>query len=153
MSRPTGIVTRGMNSEGEVVIRLSAANRRKLFALIKERDEALHETYEMYLGVPFPFDSKHVHHVRPVGSGGEDKEENLISLSPEVHLQKFHTGWGSVNKEYQRKAEAYLESEEVRRWREENEEGLTALYRTAEITRIQKIRKGCLPEKRPGLPF
>lgn len=135
------------------MIRLSAANRRRLFALVKERDEALYETYEAYLGVPFPFEMKHIHHVRPVGSGGEDREDNLISLSPEIHLQKFHTGWGSVDKEYQRKAEAYLSSEEVRRWREENEADLTALYRTAEITRIQKIRKGCLPAKRPGLPF
>ncbi len=134
-------------------MRLSAANRRKLFQLIKERDEALYETYEAYLEVPFPFEMKHIHHVIPVGSGGEDREDNLISLSPEIHLQRFHTGWGSVDKEQQRKAKAYLESEEVRRWREENEEGLTALYRTAEITRIQRIRKGCLPAKRPGLPF
>lgn len=135
------------------MIKLSASDRRKLFSLVLLRDRALWDIYEKYLDIPFPAGVKHVHHVKPVGSGGEDLEENLISLSPEVHLYQFHTGWGSVDKEHQKKAQTYLECEEVREWREENRAVLEALYRTAETTRIRKIRKGCLPEKRPGLPF
>ncbi len=135
------------------MIRLSAADKRKLFVIVKERDALLYETYETYMEFPPPASEAHVHHVKPAGSGGEDKEDNLISLSPEMHLLKFHTGWGSVNKDYQKKAEAYLSSKEVRQWREENQASLTVLYQTAETTRIKKIRKGCLPAKRPGLPF
>ncbi len=135
------------------MIRLDKKNFQKLRGLIIERDSELWELYEEYLEVPFPRDAVHIHHVKPKGSGGEDKEDNLIALSPEVHLMHFHTGYGSVVKEYQKKAQAYLESEEVQEWRESHMNELEGIYRTSDDTRARKIRNGCLPKKRPGLPF
>lgn len=137
----------------EIMIKLSKPNRYKLFDLVKERDGECWETYEEILGIPFPGERIHVHHVKPVGSGGEDIADNLISLSPAVHFYTFHNGWGSVDKEWQKIAMKYLESEAVKQWTEKHAEELKGLYKTSETTRIQKTRKGCMPEKRPGLPF
>lgn len=135
------------------MIRLDKTHRAKLAKLIIRRDAECWETYEEILGISFPPNGIHVHHVIPVGSGGEDIAENLISLDPKVHFYTFHNGWGSVDKEWQRKAQEYLESEAVRTWDTTHEESLKALYRTAETTRIQKIRKGCIPKKKPGLIY
>ena len=140
-------------SRRQKMIRLSKGNRYKLFDIVRLRDRDLWDVYERILGVPYPAGRTHVHHVIPVASGGEDIAENLLSLDPETHFYVFHNGFGSVDKEWQRIAKQYLESKEVKAWHEEREASLTALYQTAETTRIKKIRKNCLPEKRPGFKY
>ena len=137
----------------DAMIKLSKINLYKLFKLVKERDSECWETYEEILGIPFPGGRIHVHHVKPVGSGGEDLADNLISLSPAVHFYTFHNGWGSVDKEWQKTAMKYLESEAVKRWEEIHTKELKTIYQTSETTRIQKIRKGCVPEKKPGFMY
>ena len=67
------MMVRAMHSEErswENMIKLSKPNRYKLFDLVKERDGECWETYEEILGIPFPGERIHVHHVKPVGSGG-----------------------------------------------------------------------------------
>ncbi len=135
------------------MIRLSKSNRKKLFQLVEERDNDLWEIYEEILGIPFPGERIHCHHVKPVASGGEDIAENLISLSPAVHFYQFHTGWGSVNKSWQVKAMLYLQCEAVKQRHEIHSAELQKIYDTSETTRIQKTRKGCVPEKKPGFMF
>lgn len=135
------------------MIRLSKDKRYKLFEIVRLRDRDLWVVYERILGVPYPAGRTHVHHVIPVASGGEDIAENLLTLDPKAHFYVFHTGFGSIDKEWQQIAKAYLESEEVKAWHEEREASLTALYQTAETTRIKKIRKNCLPEKKPGFKY
>ena len=135
------------------MIRLSKNKRYKLFEIVRLRDRDLWDVYERVLGVPCPMGRTHVHHVIPVASGGEDIAENLITLDPKTHFYIFHNGFGSVDKEWQKIAQKYLASKEVKAWHEEREASLTALYQTAEATRIKKIRKNCLPEKRPGFKY
>mgnify|MGYP002724801349 FL=1 len=135
------------------MIRLSRNKRYKLFEIVRLRDRDLWDVYERMLGVPYPIGRTHVHHVIPVASGGEDIAENLITLDPETHFYIFHNGFGSVDKEWQKIAQKYLASKEVKAWHEEREASLTALYQTAETTRIKKIRKNCLPEKKPGFKY
>ncbi len=142
-----------MEIKRKVPLRLSEANFEKLRGLVIQRDSELWEVYKEYFDDPFPEEYIHVHHVVPRGSQGSDKEENLVSLAGNVHKYKFHTGFGSVDKKYQQKAQAYLESEEVKEWRECHMEELKRIYATAEPTRAKKIRDGCNPKKRPGLPF
>lgn len=140
-------------SRRQKMIRLSRNKRYKLFEIVRIRDRDLWDVYERMLGIPYPAGRNHVHHVIPVASGGEDIAENLITLDPKTHFYIFHNGFGSVDKEWQRIAKKYLESKEVKAWHEEREASLTALYQTAETTRIKKIRKNCLPEKRPGFKY
>lgn len=133
------------------MIRLSKNKRYKLFEIVRLRDRDLWDVYERMLGIPYPAGRTHVHHVIPVASGGEDIAENLLTLDPKAHFYVFHTGFGSIDKEWQQIAQKYLESEEVKALHEEREASLTALYQTAETTRIKKIRKNCLPEKKTRL--
>lgn len=125
----------------------------ELRKLIKERDRELWDVYEAILGIPFPTENTEVHHVQPHGEGGKDREDNLISLDAWTHRTVFHTTMGHVNKDYQERALEYLNSEEVKAWRKAHGEELRKIYGTAELSRIKKIRRQCLPAKRKGLPF
>lgn len=103
------------------MIRLSKNKRYKLFEIVRLRDRDLWDIYERMLGVPYPAGRTHVHHVIPVASGGEDIAENLITLDPKTHFYIFHNGFGSVDKEWQKIAQKYLASKEVKAWHEERE--------------------------------
>lgn len=62
---------------------------RKLCRLVKQRDEELAETYQSIIG-EWPPSRGEVHHAKHAGSGGPDKEDNLIHLSYETHRFKAH---------------------------------------------------------------
>lgn len=121
--------------------------------IVKERDSALWRVYEKILGIPFPAGETEIHHVKPHGEGGEDREENLILLNAWTHRTVFHKSMGHANERWKKKALDYLTSEEVRAWRGENYERLKRIYAADERSRIKRIRKKCLPKKRKGLPF
>nr|DAG31877.1 MAG TPA: HNH endonuclease [Caudoviricetes sp.] len=121
--------------------------------IVKERDRKLWSTYEHVMGIPFPTGDTEVHHVHPHGEGGEDREENLISLDSWTHRTVFHTTMGHADEAYQKKAVEYLESEPVKAWRKAHGEELRKIYDTIELSHIKKIRRQCLPAKRKGLPF
>lgn len=125
----------------------------ELRRLVKERDLWLWRTYEEILGIACPANNIEIHHVKPHGEGGEDKESNLISLDPWVHRTVFHTTMGHVDPEWKEKAMAYLNCVKVRAWRLQHMHELNAIYREHEEERIKKKRAGCIPKKRPGLPF
>ena len=89
----------------------------KLKKLVKERDNSLKYVYIDMLGLSFPMGETEVHHVRPHGEGGEDREENLITLDAWIHRTQFHTSMGHAEPIRQRKALLYLSCDAVRRWR------------------------------------
>lgn len=57
--------------------KLPEAAFRKLCRLVKQRDEELAETYQSIIG-EWPPSRGEVHHAKHAGSGGPDKEDNLI---------------------------------------------------------------------------
>lgn len=125
----------------------------KLKKLVKDRDNSLKFVYMEMLGIPFPMGDTEVHHVRPHGEGGADREENLITLDVWIHRTQFHTSMGHAEPIRQQKALRYLSCDAVKRWREKHWRELDAVYEEIEDERIKRIRSGCLPKKRKGLPF
>lgn len=99
--------------------KLPEAAFRKLCRLVKQRDEELAETYQSIIG-EWPPSRGEVHHAKHAGSGGPDKEDNLIHLSYETHRFKAH-GLSGTRKQY--------------------------IYKTEEERRIKKKRAGCIPKK------
>lgn len=130
--------------------KLSDTQLVKLKNLIKERDKALRITYQWYMGEDVPtsdWDAAEVHHVAHRGSGGDDKPNNLISLSFRRHRFSFHSDNVGTVKFWNERAKQYLDSPEVKAWEEENEDKLEAIYQSSEKARIQKKRKNCIPKK------
>ena len=125
----------------------------KLRRLVKERDMWLWKTYEEILGISCPTRDIEIHHVKPHGEGGEDKESNLICLEAWIHRAIFHTTMGHVDPGMQQRALEYLNCEAVKEWREKHQRELEAIYMEREEERIKRKRAGCIPKKRPGLPF
>lgn len=125
----------------------------KLRRIVKDRDFELRYVYEEILGIPLPYKDIEIHHVKPHGEGGRDREENLISLDVWTHRTKFHTTMGHADESYQQKALAYLNSEAVQQWRKAHGDELKKIYDSEELSRIKRIRKKCLPAKKDGLPF
>lgn len=76
----------------------------KLKKLVKDRDNSLKLVYMEMLGLPFPMGDTEVHHVRPHGEGGADREENLITLDVWIHRTQFHTSMGHAEPLRQRES-------------------------------------------------
>lgn len=130
--------------------KLSDTQLVKLKDLIKERDKALRITYQWYMGEDVPtsdWDAAEVHHVAHRGSGGDDKPNNLISLSFRRHRFSFHSDNVGTVKFWNERAKQYLDSPEVKAWEEANEDKLEAIYQSSETARIRKKRKNCIPKK------
>ena len=130
--------------------KLSDTQLVKLKNLIKERDKALRITYQWYMGEDVPtsdWDAVEVHHVAHRGSGGDDKPNNLISLSFRRHRFSFHSDNVGTVKFWNERAKQYLDSPEVKQWEEENEDKLEAIYQSSETAHIRKKRKNCIPKK------
>lgn len=123
--------------------RLPESYYRKLCALVEDRDRDCYTSYEEYLGcgVPSPFDETETHHVVHQGSGGADREDNLILLSFHHHRFDFHGDNVEIKKRCDEAAKAYLQCDEVCAWREYHKEELDALYEKAEEAMYQKTRK------------
>lgn len=114
--------------------------------LVKKRDEELAETYQSIIG-EWPPSRGEVHHAKHAGSGGPDKEDNLIHLSYETHRFKVH-GLSGTRKQYMdEQIKTYLNCHAVKEWRKEHEMELQELYKTEEERRIKKKRAGCIPKK------
>lgn len=133
--------------KGEKVrFKLPEAAFRKLCRLVKQRDEELAETYQSIIG-EWPPSRGEVHHAKHAGSGGPDKEDNLIHLSYETHRFKAH-GLSGTRKQYMdEQIKTYLNCHAVKEWRKEHEMELQELYKTEEERRIKKKRAGCIPKK------
>ena len=134
----------------ENYFKLSDPQLVKLKSLIKERDKALRTTYQWYMGENAPiddWDAAEVHHVAHRGSGGDDKPNNLISLSFRRHRFFFHSDNAGTVKFWTERAKQYLDSPEVKAWEEENRDKLEEIYQAAEKARIRKKRKNCIPRK------
>jgi hypothetical protein len=128
---------------------LPKAAFRKLCRLVKQRDEELAETYQSIIG-EWPPSRGEVHHAKHAGSGGPDKEDNLIHLSYETHRFKAH-GLSGTRKQYMdEQIKTYLNCHAVKEWRKEHEMELQELYKTEEERRIKKKRAGCIPKKPIG---
>lgn len=128
---------------------LPEAAFRKLCRLVKKRDEELAETYQSIIG-EWPPSRGEVHHAKHAGSGGPDKEDNLIHLSYETHRFKVH-GLSGTRKQYMdEQIKTYLNCHAVKEWRKEHEMELQELYKTEEERRIKKKRAGCIPKKPIG---
>lgn len=129
--------------------KLPEAAFRKLCRLVKQRDEELAETYQSIIG-EWPPSRGEVHHAKHAGSGGPDKEDNLIHLSYETHRFKAH-GLSGTRKQYMdEQIKTYLNCHAVKEWRKEHEMELQELYKTEEERRIKKKRAGCIPKKPNG---
>lgn len=133
---------------------LSKMNYEKLKKLIRQREHERPEAerYKECIGEYPPTYGGQIHHVDWRSHGGPDREDNLVLLSIEMH-DRIHAASRRERKELNGKFKEYLESEEVESWRERHGEELEALYETAEKLRMKKLREGCIPKKRPGLPF
>lgn len=132
--------------EKKVRFKLPEAAFRKLCRLVKQRDEELAETYQSIIG-EWPPSRGEVHHAKHAGSGGPDKEDNLIHLSYETHRFKAH-GLSGTRKQYMdEQIKTYLNCKAVKEWRKEHEMELQELYKTEEERRIKKKRAGCIPKK------
>ena len=100
-----------------------------------------------YAVQPEPPSRGEVHHAKHAGSGGPDKEDNLIHLSYETHRFKAH-GLSGTRKQYMdEQIKTYLNCHAVKEWRKEHEMELQELYKTEEERRIKKKRAGCIPKK------
>lgn len=131
--------------------KLPEAAFRKLCRLVKQRDEELAETYQSIIG-EWPPSRGEVHHAKHAGSGGPDKEDNLIHLSYETHRFKAH-GLSGTRKQYMdEQIKTYLNCHAVKEWRKEHEMELQELYKTEEERRIKKKRAGCIPNKERLIP-
>ena len=125
----------------------------KLVKLVKARDKSLAFVYQKYIGeMPPPYGGE-VHHIVFRSAGGPDKEDNLILLSLGMHEYGIHVAMRRERKKNEGNFKAYLQSEEVKAWRERHWEELQTLYRKTEEDLIEEKRKKCLPKKRPGLPY
>nr|DAS31752.1 MAG TPA: hypothetical protein [Caudoviricetes sp.] len=132
--------------EKKVRFKLPEAAFRKLCRLVRQRDEELAETYQSIIG-EWPPSRGEVHHAKHAGSGGPDKEDNLIHLSYETHRFKAH-GLSGTRKQYMdEQIKTYLNCHAVKEWRKEHEMELQELYKTEEERRIKKKRAGCIPKK------
>ena len=130
--------------------KLSERQLNRLKHLVKERDKALRVTYETYMKVDVPdqdWDAAEVHHVAHRGSGGDDKPNNLVSVSFRVHRFYFHADDPETVDFWTKRAIGYLESPEVKAWEEEHAEELAEIYGKSEAAHIRKKRKGCIPKK------
>lgn len=120
---------------------LSKKEFKKLCDLVKKRDIILAETYCECLGEYPPRQNIEVHHHIHVGNFGADKEDNLIFLSYTTHRFKLHGLNTDIKKHMERNIEKYLNSPEVKKWREHHKEDLEAIYQTEEEYRIKKLQK------------
>lgn len=112
--------------EKKVRFKLPEAAFRKLCRLVKQRDEELAETYQSIIG-EWPPSRGEVHHAKHAGSGGSDKEDNLIHLSYEMHRFKAH-GLSGTRKQYvDEQIRTYLNCKAVKEWRKEHEMELQEL--------------------------
>ena len=123
--------------------KMTEARYSKLCEIIRERDRVCWRSYEehMHCGVPTPFDHVEVHHVIHRGNGGPDREDNLMSLSYVQHRFDFHGDNGETRKRCDEAAKAYLQCEEVARWREAHAEELEAFYEEAEEAAYRRARR------------
>nr|DAX02442.1 MAG TPA: HNHc nucleases endonuclease signature which [Caudoviricetes sp.] len=120
---------------------LSKTEFKKLCDMVKQRDIELAETYCECIGEYPPRTNIEVHHHIHVGNFGADKEDNLISLSYTTHRFKAHGLNADIKKHMERNVEKYLNSPEVKKWREHHKEELEAIYQTEEEYRIKKLQK------------
>lgn len=120
---------------------LSKPEFRKLCDLVKQRDIILTETYCECIGEYPPRTNIEIHHHVHVGNFGADKEDNLIALSYTTHRFKAHGLNADIKKHMERNIEKYLNSPEVKKWREHHKEELEAIYQTEEEYRIKKLKK------------
>ena len=125
----------------------------RLRALVKERDRGFPGPYLQYIGELPPRYAGEVHHVVFRSAGGPDREDNLICLSRTMHEQGIHLACRRTRKKNEQNFKKYLHCKEVEAWRRYHQEELEAIYKTADKEKLKKKREGCLPKKRPGLPF
>lgn len=109
----------------------------RLMELVKERDWACRRSYEALIGA-MPEGAAHVHHVwHRNGCASMDREENLVTLSWEVH-GRIH---GGEERAWRPRLLEYLESGEVEAWREEHREELEEIERMKEEADMRKRQR------------
>jgi hypothetical protein len=126
---------------------LSEAAFRKLCAWVKQRDCELAAAYREIIGInpPYPGEDAEVHHVIHKGSGGPDREENLIHLAYGVHRYQVHGDDPGLSRDLTMRMTAYLKSSAVRAWRYRHSQGLDHIYLAAEREQLAHKRKVNMP--------
>lgn len=127
---------------------LSPSNYQRLCELVKARDWLLHEVYRECIGEDPPWEGQ-FHHIRHRGSGGPDREDNLILLSVHNHLFVVHGDAWRASEDMCRRIDEYMASEEVTAWRIYHEDELEELYATAEEYELKKKQKKYQLKRKP----
>lgn len=126
---------------------LSEGGFRKLCGVIKQRDHELAAAYREIIGINPPHigEDAEVHHVIRKGSGGPDREENLIHLAYGVHRYQVHGDDPDLSRDLTMRMTAYLESSAVRAWRYRHSQELDHIYLAAEREQLAHKRKVNMP--------
>lgn len=126
---------------------LSESAFRKLCEQVKHRDHELEVVYREIIGInpPRPGEDAEVHHVVHKGSGGGDREENLIHLAYGVHRYQVHGDRPDLSRDLTMRMTAYLESSAVRAWRYRHSQELDQIYSSAEREQLAHKRKVNMP--------
>ena len=124
-----------------------------LKALARMRDTDCWGAYVKYLARPLMGDrgsmeppadddrSLVLHHVdRRAGLASRDREDNVVTLTPEMHHMVHEPGKEETRKKIIR---AYLHSEEVEEWRAMHVEEIRAAENTREAALLKEKRKRC----------
>lgn len=120
---------------------------RKLCEQVKHRDHELDSVYRKIIGINPPRlgEDSEVHHVVHKGSGGPDREENLIHLAYGVHRYQVHGDDPDLSRDLTMRMTAYLECSAVRAWRYRHSHELDHIYSTAEKEQLAHKRKVNMP--------
>lgn len=120
---------------------------RKLCEQVKYRDHELEVVYREIIGINSPRlgEDAEVHHVIHKGSGGGDREENLINLEYGVHRYQVHGDAPNLSRELTMRMTAYLECSAVRAWRYRHSQELDHIYLAAEREQLAHKRKVNMP--------
>jgi hypothetical protein len=120
---------------------------RKLCEQVKHRDHELEVVYREIIGInpPRQGEDAEVHHVMHKGSGGPDREENLIHLAYGVHRYQMHGDDPDLSAELSERMTVYLECSAVRAWRYRHSQELDQIYSFAEREQRNHKRKVNMP--------
>lgn len=119
---------------------LSPSNYDRLCELVKTRDWLLRDEYRKYIGEDPPRKGQ-FHHIKHRGSGGPDREDNLISLSIHNHLFVVHGDSWRASEDMCRRIDEYMASEEVAAWRLYHEDELEEIYATEAEYQLKKKKR------------
>lgn len=131
----------GKSGESMMRFELSLSNYERLCLLVKAREWVLRYTYQKFIGALPPWNGQ-FHHIKHKGSGGPDREDNLILLSVHNHLFVVHGNSWRAGEDMCRRIDEYMASEEVAAWRRTHQRELEELYATeAEYQLREKQQK------------